>query len=261
MRIWDLHCHLSSVAGRTPTERMARLVELADRMQIERVVVFMGWPFVYDPQPDELRRQNDQVLEALAHWHDRALGFVYVSPRHVDASLDEIDRCVAEGPMVGLKLWVAGRCDDASLDPIVERAVELDAVIFQHTWFKAGGNLPGESTPNELAALAARHPRATFICGHAGGDWERGIRAARSVPNVSLGTGGFDPTAGAIEMAVRELGARRVLYASDAAGRSFASQLGKVFGADVSDDDKKLILGENLRRLLGPILKSKGQLG
>src|SRR5437773_9302424 len=27
--IWDLHCHLSGIAGRTPDERMARLVEAA----------------------------------------------------------------------------------------------------------------------------------------------------------------------------------------------------------------------------------------
>src|SRR3712207_6583780 len=33
-------------------------------------------------------------------------------------------------------------------------------------------------------------------------------------------------------MAVRELGAERILYGSDAGGRSFASQLAKVTGAD-----------------------------
>jgi hypothetical protein len=40
---------------------------------------------------------------------------------------------------------------------------------------------------------------------------------------------GFDPTAGVTEMAVREVGAARVLYGSDAGGRSFASQLAKVW--------------------------------
>ena len=61
-----------------------------------------------------------------------------------------------------------------------------------------------------------------------------------------------------VETAVRELGAGRVLYGSDAPGRSFASQLGKVMGADVTEADRKLILGENLRRLLLPILRAKG---
>jgi predicted TIM-barrel fold metal-dependent hydrolase len=70
--------------------------------------------------------------------------------------------------------------------------------------------------------------------------------------------GGSDPTAGMVEMAVRELGAERVLYGSDAGGRSFASQLGKVLGAGISEDARRAIPGENLRRLLAPILRSKG---
>jgi hypothetical protein len=59
-------------------------------------------------------------------------------------------------------------------------------------------------------------------------------------------------------MAVRELGAERVLYGSDAGGRSFASQLGKVLGADIPASARRLILGVNLKRLLTPILRQKG---
>ena len=59
-------------------------------------------------------------------------------------------------------------------------------------------------------------------------------------------------------MAFRELGAERIIYGSDAGGRSFASQLSKVFGADIPDSAKKLILGENLKRMMLPILKEKG---
>jgi predicted TIM-barrel fold metal-dependent hydrolase len=139
----------------------------------------------------------------------------------------------------------------------VERASELKAVVFQHTYLKIGGNLPGESTPMELSELAQRHPSAAIICGHTGADWEIGIRAIRDCKNVSVDLAGSDPTAGLTEMAVRELGAERVLYGSDAGGRSFASQLGKVFGAEISETAKRLILAENLQRLLRPILKQK----
>lgn len=59
-------------------------------------------------------------------------------------------------------------------------------------------------------------------------------------------------------MAVRELGAERVLYGSDAGGRSFASQLAKVLGADLPERARRLILAGNLKRLLRPILKAKG---
>jgi predicted TIM-barrel fold metal-dependent hydrolase len=258
-RIWDVHCHLAGVPGQTPLERMTRLLEYADRMEIERVCVFMGMRWSYQPTPDELRQQNDEVLEALAHYHDRAFGFCYVSPEHVDASLREMERCIEQGPMVGIKLWVARRASDPAMDVIVQRAAELKAVIFQHTWYKTDGSqLAGESTPRDLAELAARHPSIAMVCGHAGGLWEWGIRALRSVPNVLVETGGSDPTCGFVEMAVRELGQNRVLFGSDAGGRSFGSQLAKVVGADVSQEAKHAVLGDNLRRLMMPILRAKG---
>ena len=259
VRIWDLHCHLSGVSGRTPDERMAQLMEYADRMGIERICIYMGWPFTLNPSPERLREENDQVLAALSHWHDRAFGFCYVSGEHVEASLQEIDRCIGDGPMVGIKLWVARRSSAAELDPIIERAARYKAVIFQHTWFKTdGGNYPGESTPLDLVELARRHPETPLICGHTGGTWELGIRAVRDVKTISVDLAGSDPTNGMVEMAVRELGAERVIYGSDVGGRSFASQQGKVQGARISDEAKRLIFSENLHRLLKPILDAKG---
>ncbi len=254
--IWDAHGHLGG--ARSPEESIARSLRYADRMGIDRVVVSMGMSFVYDPSPEELRRQNDEVLRAVRFAPDRVFGFVYVNPKHVKASLDEIDRCVRDGPMVGVKLWVAMRCNEANLDPIVRHAVELKAPILQHTYLKITGNLPGESTPADLVELARRHPDASFLCAHTGADWERGIRWIRGVKNVWADVCGSDPTAGMVEMAVRELGAERVVYGSDFPGRSFASQLAKVTSANLPETARRLILGENLRRLLLPILTAKG---
>ncbi len=257
--IWDLHVHFTNFEGQTPHEKMADAVKFADRMGIERFMLFLGIPpHPADPTPEELTRINDQVLEALQHWHHRAFGFVYLNPNHLDFSLKEFDRCVRDGPMVGVKLWIARRCNTAELDPIIERAAAMNAVIFQHTWVKVTGNQPGECTPSELSELAARHPETPIICGHTGGDWEHGIRAVRANKNVSIGIAGSDPTNGFVEMAVRELGAERIIYGSDAGGRSFASQLAKVHGARISEPDKQLIFSGNLKRMLAPILKRKG---
>lgn len=258
--IWDLHCHLSGVPGKTPDERIANLMEYADRMGVDRLVFYLGMTFgrSRDPDPADFREQNDDVMQALLHWRERALGFAYLNPNYLQESLDEIERCIADGPLVGVKLWVAQRCDDKSLDKIVERAGELKAAIFQHTWIKTDGNLVGESTPLELARLAKRHPDIPLICGHTGGNWELGIRAIRDCPNVSIGIGGSDPTSGFVEMAVRELGPDRIIYGSDIGGRSFSSQLAKVQGADVPEPAKRKILGQNLRAMLLPILKAKG---
>ena len=255
--IWDMHGHLTS-PGDTPKERITNLLRAADRMGIERVIVFMGYPWAYEPTPDDMRRENDQVIEAVGGSGGRAYGFVYLNPRHTDACLSEMDRCIRSGPLVGVKLWVAVRAFEECLDPIVERAIELKAPVLQHTWYKITGNLPGESTSEDLAALAARHPKASFISAHTGGDWEIGIRAIRNLPNVTAEICGGDPTTGFVDMAVRELGAERVMYGSDYAGRSFASQLAKVYGADVSEEAKRLILAGNIKRMLAPIFQAKG---
>lgn len=257
-RIWDLHCHLLGVDGRTPEEKMAALLEIADRHGIEKLCLFFSSTWARTPTPDELRADNDYLLQAISHWSDRVFGFCYVSGEHVETSLAEIDRCIANGPMAGIKLWIAKRAHEQELDVIIRRAAELNAVIFQHTWYKQDGTqYPGESTPADLVVLAARHPQTTFICGHAGGQWELGIRTIRSSPNILVELAGSDPTAGFTEMAVRELGADRVIYGSDVAGRSFASQLGKVYGAAISDRDKQKIFADNLRRLIAPALAAK----
>jgi predicted TIM-barrel fold metal-dependent hydrolase len=185
----------------------------------------------------------------------------------VQESIDKLKRWVGDGPMVGLKLGgYSGICNKPEFDPVFRQAVELKAVIYQHTWIKlggdplhpGGGNFPRESMPEQLVEVAARYPDYPMICGHTGGDWELGIRAVRASRNLSVGTGGGYPTRGMIEMAVRELGAERVIYGSDVTGRSFASQLGKVHGAAISEKQKTLIFSENLHRLMRPILEMKG---
>lgn len=158
--IWDLHNHINGLPGSTPDEHMENLLRFADRMGIERICVFMGYPFINEPTPEQLRTQNDQVLQALAHWSHRAFGFVYLSPQHLEFSLKEFDRCVRNGPMVGVKLWVAKRASAPELDPIVEAAASMNAVIFQHTWHKTTGNLRG----NRSRPTWPRSPGATLAC-------------------------------------------------------------------------------------------------
>jgi len=258
-RIWDAHTHLHSAPGDTPEARMEVLVRCADRLGIERVILSQGYSSDLHPTREGLREENDRVMRAVRRFPDRAFGSVYLSPAFLDFSLQEFDRCVRDGPMVGVgELEADTRCNAPELDPIVERAISMKAPILQHTWLKLDGNLPGESSPYDLVELAQRHPDANFICVHTGGDWERGIRIIRNTKNIWAEVAGFDPTAGVVEMAVRELGPERVVYGSDVGGRSFASQLAKVLGADIPDSAKELALGGNLRRLFAPALRAKG---
>lgn len=258
-RIWDDHSHLHAVPGDTPEKRMEVLIRCADRLGIERIILSQGYSSDEHPTPESLREENDRVMRAVRHFPDRAYGSVYLSPGFPDFSLQEFDRCVRDGPMVGIgELEADKRCNAPEMDAIVERAISMQAPILQHTWLKLDGNEPGESTPYDMVELAKRHPRANFICAHTGGDWELGIRIIRETRNVTAGIAGFNPTSGVLEMAVRELGPERVVYGSDVGGRSFASQLAKVIGADIPDSAKELVLGGNLRRLLTPILQAKG---
>ena len=258
-RIWDEHCHLGAVPGATPEERMAVLIECADRLGIERLLVSQGYSDPLHPTPDQLRTENDRVLQAVRRYPDRAYGSVYLSPAYPEVSVQEFNRCVRDGPMICIgEIEADKRCNVPEMDPIVECAASMNVLILQHTWLKTNGNLEGESTPYDLVELARRHPGVQFVCIHTGGDWERGIRILRPQKNVCAEIAGSNPTAGFVEMAVRELGPERVIYGSDVGGRSFASQLSKVLGARVPDAAKELILGGNLRRLLAPVMRAKG---
>ena len=64
----DLGPPLSSDGPRRAHARRVdgQLIGLADRMGIDRLVIYMGQRTVVDPSPEELRRQNDQVLQASA---------------------------------------------------------------------------------------------------------------------------------------------------------------------------------------------------
>ena len=259
LRIWDQHSHLGSVPRDTPEERMAFLVKCMDRVGVERLILSQGYSADQHPNPPErFRLENDRVMRAVKAFPDRAYGSVYLSPALPDFSMQELNRCVRDGPMVMIgEVEADARCNVPGMDPIAEWAVANEVVILQHEWLKAGGNEPGESSPFDVVELAKRHPKFQIVCAHTGGNWELAIRAIRDTKNVYAGIAGSDPTSGFVEMAVRELGAERVIYGSDVGGRSFASQIAKVEGANISESDKKLVLGGNLRRLLTPMLRRK----
>ena len=58
-------------------------------MGIDRVLLYLGMipPLVADPTPDDLRRLNDETLDALSAWPERARGLVYLNPKHTEFAL------------------------------------------------------------------------------------------------------------------------------------------------------------------------------
>src|SRR5213080_4045081 len=63
-RIWDVHSHLHSVPGNTPEERMTALIQFADRLGIERLLLSQGYSADLHPNPAQLREENDRVMRA-----------------------------------------------------------------------------------------------------------------------------------------------------------------------------------------------------
>jgi predicted TIM-barrel fold metal-dependent hydrolase len=244
-------------------ESVEAMLKHMDIFGIERMALLFS---VADGAKSARREQwtlASHAAKLIERWPDRLIGIATLNATNLQGCLDGLNRWIRDGPMSGVFFLSSAEnlpCSHPNFDPIAERTRELDAVFLQHTWFKTGGkDSVGESTPSELAELAKRHPQKQFICVHAGGEWEKGIRAVYDCPNILVETSGFDPTSGFIDMAVRELGANRIVYGGHYPGRSFGTELSKVLGADISDGDRQLIFGENFRQLLAPIFRKQGR--
>jgi len=264
--IWDSYLTptMSDPDGRALLRDIDRTIPILDLAHIRRFCVFLHVGIgTADPGTEKrLTDHPEDIMAPLHRWPDRILGMIQINTSDVRRSLDAINRWIADGPMVGVYLPGDRRnllpCYHKNYDSLVARVGELGGLIMQHTWNKTNGkDHPGVSTPADLALLASRFPEIGFVCAHAGGEWESGIRAVRGSANVVVETSGFDPTAGFIEMALRELGAHRILFGSHLPSRSLGTELGKVLAAQISETAKKQILGENLRQQLRLILQKK----
>ena len=180
----------------------------------------------------------------------RVYGFCYINPLNPGWE-DELVTC-AENGFTGLKLWIAATCSDPVVFPVIESAIDKKMPVLVHSFLKTNGNLQNESTPYDVASLALKYPEARILMAHAGGNQKEGIEALRPMPNVSVDTSGTYPEIGTVETAVELLGAERVMFGSDAPGRSFAVQLQKVKAAALNSMQKELILYKNFMRLIEP---------
>lgn len=262
-RIWDsyftpAYSHPGSDGSSGLIADIERAMPAVEKGEFEKLCYFphVGIGTTTDADFEKLARSRPEVtLKAMERWPKLLLGMIQLNANDVPASLDALNRWLRDGPMLGVYFRGGGvgslTCTHPNFHPLIERIAELNGIIMQHTWFVTGGKQsPGASTPSELAEVAAKFPEQKFICAHAGGEWQRGIRAVQNSPNILVETSGFDASAGFIEMAVRELGPERIVFGSHLPSRSLGTELSKVIAADISEADKRLILGENFRKLI-----------
>jgi len=205
------------------------------------------------PDEADVRRANDEARRFAGFARGLVRWFAYLNPQNDNWSL-ELHRAVAEGAC-GVKLWVALK-DPATgslerVPPVLDAALRLRLPVLIHTYQRTDANLEGEITVAEFAALARRFPELPMIAAHAGGNWRQCLGLLREVPNACVDVCGGYPETGMVEALVADLGPERVLYGSDALGRSFASQIAKVRLADLPEPDRQRILWGNSARLLG----------
>jgi predicted TIM-barrel fold metal-dependent hydrolase len=268
LRIWDMHYHGFFNDGIRSHEENLFYVQ---RMGIERMLSLDIAGSPADPlgamMPDEKKREIREYLEKHS---DRVSGLIPVDPSQPVESCRKIEEWIAKGPCIGIKYYGGNPggvvCSHRDSDPIIRLAAELKALIYIHTWLKVGGkprrsggdNVAGESTPMDVALLAARFPDVPIICGHSGGDWELGVRAVRRHENVLIEFSGSDPHSGQVDYTVREVGVSRLVWGGHGPSRSYSTELSKVLDADLTHDQRLQVFGGNLRRIAASVFRQKG---
>jgi predicted TIM-barrel fold metal-dependent hydrolase len=250
-KVIDCHAHLTHHSRRDWETSDRKLIEAADKLGIDQLCCSTLTPR-RPASPDGFRECNQWTADGMKRFPGRVLGYCYVNPGYTREALEEIRHCVGDLRFMGVKLYNEYTCTEPVVFPVVELTIELGVPILHH----AGHShyfveeQPRMSDSGHLAELARRYPEAMLICAHitGGGDWEWAVKAARHAPNLMLDISGSVTDADSVDMAVAVVGADRVVFGTDS---SMTACVGKMRGADLSEQDKEKILGGNMTRLLG----------
>jgi len=209
----------------------------------------------YFPSPADVTRGNDAMLEICAAEPDRVRMYVTVNPNYTDHALAEIDRCAARGA-IGVKLLASRRADDPLLDPVASLAGERGLPVLHHIWQHRRREWPSQEISDgaDLARLAARHPRTTFILAHigGGGDYMHTFPAVVDCPNILPDLSGSGVDRGMLDSAVAALGAERLLWGCDLTMCTGLAKLRALEHVGLSADELSAIRWRNAVRIFPP---------
>lgn len=248
-KVIDAHNHLHYRSRPDWAEADRRVVDAADKLGIDQLCCSILPP----ERPTSLegfKNCNKWLAEAVKRFPGRILGYAFVNPNYPEA-IDEVRRYVEGHGFIGLKLYNDVLVTDPKVAPILELAAKWKFPILHHaahaTWLPAPQPLVSDA--GRIAQAARAFPEATLICAHicGGGDWEWSIKALRDAKNAYFDTSGSVADEGTVELAVRTLGADRVLFACDL---SMTTSVGRIRAAEISDADRRKLLGENMQRIL-----------
>lgn len=252
--IVDFHIHLGRVVkgwikalekyGVTSEEQVEKnveeLVREMDKHKVDKAVVFPN------PRlPVEYRDANDEIADAQKKYPDRIIGFCRVDPRDSERAIEELERSILSLELKGLKLHPVMEVftpDHEYVVRIVKKAGELGVPVLIHSGV---GNL---DSPRRLYKLVEEARETTVIVGHFL-SYPANVELAEKYDNVYLETSGVI-TPKIIELAVRKVGAEKILFGSDWPYLDMKFEMVKVEMARISREEKNMILGGNAKRIL-----------
>lgn len=243
----------------SPKARLCPVEELIAAMEhdhVDRAVVFgFGWRDM-----GLCRQDNDYVMEAVARYPDRLIGFAVVNPGAGDEAVREIERCAAGGMRGVGELMPDGQGysldDERTMAPIVNVAMAHDMVLLTHCSEPVGHVYPGKGavTPDKIIRFAQRFPEVTLVCAHWGGGtvfYELMPEVARIMHHVY-----YDTAASPLlyQTDIFELAARwvpgKVLFATDFPLISHARVIRQMEAARMPTATLRRMLGGNAWRVL-----------
>jgi predicted TIM-barrel fold metal-dependent hydrolase len=205
---------------------------------------------------------NDYILESIARYPKRLIGFCAVSSYTDDISLKEIERCAVGGIRGVGEL----RPDTLPLDytkknvikPFTDLVRKHKLIVMTHATEPVGHQYPGKgnATPDLLYKFIAHFGETPVVCAH----WGGGLPFYALMPEVrqALENVYFDTAVSPflyrpeIYLQVSQLiGADRILFGSDFPVIAQSRVFDEIKSADLPDENKEEILCENARRLLG----------
>jgi len=245
--IIDFHCHIGQSKLFSKGSGTARdIVQLMDKRKIDKAVLL---PSASPRKP----RYYEDVLQAAQEFPDRFYPFFLANPREENVC-EVLEMVVEKYKFKGLKMhpsFLGVAADDKDwIYPIAQKAKELKICMMVHS------DPSIYATPWQVGLLAMDFPEIPIVMAHMGFVDviynDAAINMAKRAPNLYLETCGVSAEA-KVAQAVREIGAHRVLYGSDMPFHDPAFDIARIEYAKISAEDKKLIMGENAKRLLDSI--------
>lgn len=187
-------------------------------------------------------RGNDECMNAMQQYPGRFFAYITVYPNHPDGVLQEIQRCEAGG-LRALKIHsYHGKPYNApEYQPAYERANEMGYPVLAHTWGKELA---------EIREMAQQYPRINWLLAHSGvNQWDDYVKIAKDFDNVYLEICTSLTGYRWVERFIKEVGAHKVLFGSDVAFLSVTQQLGRVALANITEEEKRQVLGLNAKRI------------